>query len=156
MAATFVSIAPKDFRARLPFGFLPVQVQGSREIVFKRPAIADRRTPPEMFVFVFTGIELGAQESRPAGDDAIHVVLMHEPTGIVLISEERVNRVGTVGSTLDRVMDRIGTIEGRVMRDVCPLCHSPMLLMGARGGRRFQGCSGFKVNGCKFTRKVGH
>ena len=148
----FVSISPKDFRARLPQGFEPCQLPGSREIVFIRPVLADRRRPAQLHTIVFTGIELGAQESREAGEDAIHVALWHDPSAAVLVSEARVNRVGSVGGTMDRVLARIRAVEARVLRDACPTCGSPLLQMSSRGGRSFVGCSGFKPRGCKFTR----
>ena len=82
------------------------------------------------------------------------MALWHDPAGEVVLSEARVNRVGSVGATMDRVLSRIRTVEAKVQRDACPVCGSPLLRMSSRGGRGFVGCSGYKPNGCKFTRTI--
>lgn len=144
-----------DFIRRLPQGFSPCSLDGVREIVFARPLRQDRRQPPELYVVVFSTLEQVGGQARDCGEDAIRVGLVHNPTGTVVMMLPRINRVGSAGAILDRVLERIRDLMRRVRDDVCPLCGAPLLDVVAKnpkgGTKRFVGCSGFRPTGCRFS-----
>jgi len=152
MAGSFVSVSAREFRDGLPKGFKACQRDGSREIVFVRDILAGQHGNSGLVVIVFSGIELGAMESREVGEDAIHVGLLHEPSNKLLVSEDSVYRVGSVGAIMSRVRDRISDVERRIRREACPKCKAPLLRMNARNGRPFVGCTNYRITGCDFTK----
>jgi hypothetical protein len=106
MSERYVEVSRESFISRLEqAGFKP-DPEARGELVYQRQHDLD----PTMFVKIYTSLPLNGGDVRPAGADAIRVLLVfnNPRTGRsgCLFKASRVYRTGTEAGVLDRTLQR--------------------------------------------------
>lgn len=101
----------------------------------------------------FTSVDKQTEVSRPKGEDAMRVMLVHLPTGKPIFQAERTHRIPTWKKNLTKKIERLKN----KMYDLpmCPKCDSVLVVVKSNQGRLFRGCSNYFDNKkCTFTKPL--
>lgn len=137
---------PKEamFQALTPGGFLPVQIEGTKEQVYDRPF----KFNPNLVIRVYTTIE--GDYSRDCGADAIRVVLFDKEIN------RAVGRADTKTLRVEKWRENLQAKINTVFMSVkglkkCNYCGRYMVIRKGKNGE-FLGCSAYPT--CKTTAKL--
>lgn len=134
--AQAISIPAATFRAKFQeMGFeekaTPPSRYSSGEVYFEKPFYGNS----QLVIKVYSSLSVGAMHTRSAGEDAIQVCLVWrynvwESQSVGLIKTVRVNRVGTIESTMARMFGRIRDTNRKAVElnlgEKCLVCGCPL------------------------------
>jgi predicted RNA-binding Zn-ribbon protein involved in translation (DUF1610 family) len=141
--AEYEEIYIEDLMDALPDGFEKTDIDNCGEYIVRCPLSPEDN---ELFLTVFTSIDIADGVSRPPGKDAIRVTIL-DKEGNFICGTRRINRVD---GWKDRLWQRIEELMEFTPKK-CPLCGAYMILRKGRHGK-FMGCKSYPR--CKHTENV--